>query len=311
MVRADGEQLYGNSGSLPGDGLLQLLGTASQQSGRILNAAEYETLTASVGAAESAIAEENWDLAATALAPVSRIGTLGQLGSYAASALAADELAKQVGQHAVETVNNSVQPKLSDATTVAEGVLELIQTDEIYEDFPGVAEATGELIKSAKKDPQQKELMRPALAVVKARMTAMSGRSSSAAKAGKAYETIISRYAETPYAEIAESELAALNSEPTEETADAEVKTEREPLGELAMSLDPVEEAAEETPVEEPEATEETVRTWSNSTGKFTIEAKLIETDGESVVLEKADGEQITVPVDKLSDEAREYLDQR
>ena len=262
VIRADGEQLYGKSGSLPGDGLLQLLDTASRQSGRILSAAEYETLTASVSATESAIANEDWDLAAVSLAPVSRLGTLGQLGSYAAPAMAADDLAIQIGQHAVESVNNSVQPKLAESSTVAEGILELLQTDEIYEDFPGVSETTGSLVKAAKKDPQQKELFRPALAVVKARITAMSDRPSAAARAGKSYETIINRYADTPYAEIARTELAILNAEPSVETESAETDTadtatmeklsEPKVLGELVTSLDPVAETSvEEIPKEE------------------------------------------------------------
>ena len=53
------------------------------------------------------------------------------------------------------------------------------------------------------------------------------------------------------------------------------------------------------------------MRTWSSASGNFSIDATLIEADGNSVVLEKKDGEQITVPVDQLSDDCQAYVNQR
>lgn len=51
------------------------------------------------------------------------------------------------------------------------------------------------------------------------------------------------------------------------------------------------------------------LRTWQDATGKFSIEAKLLEVTEESVKLEKADGKQITVPLRKLSRDDLQYLD--
>lgn len=53
--------------------------------------------------------------------------------------------------------------------------------------------------------------------------------------------------------------------------------------------------------------------TWSDNTGKFQIEAEFVELKGMSVMLHKADGSTITVPLNRLSAESRalaEKLDQ-
>ncbi len=44
------------------------------------------------------------------------------------------------------------------------------------------------------------------------------------------------------------------------------------------------------------------MRTWSDKSGKFKIKAKLVESSGKNVVLEKDDGTQVTIPLDKLSE---------
>jgi SLA1 homology domain 1, SHD1 len=49
-------------------------------------------------------------------------------------------------------------------------------------------------------------------------------------------------------------------------------------------------------------------RTWTDGTGKFSVEAELVETKQESVVLRKANGSTITVPLARRSDADRRYL---
>jgi len=51
------------------------------------------------------------------------------------------------------------------------------------------------------------------------------------------------------------------------------------------------------------------LRTWQDATGKFRVEAKLLEVTEESVKLEKPDGKQISVPLRKLSLDDLQYLD--
>ena len=50
-------------------------------------------------------------------------------------------------------------------------------------------------------------------------------------------------------------------------------------------------------------------RTWTDSTGKFTLEAKFIEVKDRKVTIEKEDGKRITLPLIKLSNADREYVE--
>lgn len=50
------------------------------------------------------------------------------------------------------------------------------------------------------------------------------------------------------------------------------------------------------------------LRTWKDRSGKYQIEARLLEFDGTKVVLKKEDGTEVTVPFAKLSDADRNYL---
>ena len=49
-------------------------------------------------------------------------------------------------------------------------------------------------------------------------------------------------------------------------------------------------------------------RTWTDNTGKFSVEAEFVETKQDSIVLKKANGSLITVPVVRLSETDRKYL---
>src|SRR4029079_12806453 len=48
-------------------------------------------------------------------------------------------------------------------------------------------------------------------------------------------------------------------------------------------------------------------RTWNASNGKFSVEAKLVKVDEGKLVLKRADGQEITVPLDKLSEADQKY----
>ena len=49
-------------------------------------------------------------------------------------------------------------------------------------------------------------------------------------------------------------------------------------------------------------------RQWTDSTGKFSVEAELVSLNADTVVLQKANHEVIAIPLDKLSAKDREYL---
>ena len=52
-------------------------------------------------------------------------------------------------------------------------------------------------------------------------------------------------------------------------------------------------------------------RTWTDDSGAFTLVAELVEVRGDKVILRRQDGEQITVPLAKLSKKGRQFVVQR
>lgn len=51
------------------------------------------------------------------------------------------------------------------------------------------------------------------------------------------------------------------------------------------------------------------VRTWKDKTGKFSIRAELMEANETAVTLKRTDGKVIKVPLERLSDEGRQFLE--
>jgi len=49
-------------------------------------------------------------------------------------------------------------------------------------------------------------------------------------------------------------------------------------------------------------------RKWTDNTGKFSVEAELVEVKNDQVVLKKTDGKVITLPVARLSETDRQHL---
>lgn len=53
------------------------------------------------------------------------------------------------------------------------------------------------------------------------------------------------------------------------------------------------------------------LRTWTDSTGRFKVEAEFIECEDDVLLLRKENGKAIRMPLDKLSEEDRQYVEQR
>ena len=296
VVRADGEQLYGKSGALSGDALPQMLASVSQRSGRVLSESESMLLEECNKAAEDALNEDIYLEAAAALAPVAKIGTLGGLQSYAAPAIKSDELANTVLEHSREALKE-VEEKLGDSESEFEGVVELTKIRQFCAAFGETKQASNTLLKKVSRDKAQRGLLKPAKALVKARMDAQLPKASDKKRAEKGYGLILKKYGDTPAAPIARQELTNIN--PNSEF--------------LSMESESSMVAAEEADGVDAELgyDQEKVRTWSNSTGKFSVEAKLIEVTDEYVRLKKESGKEIKVPLSKLDSAAKSYLDSR
>ncbi len=49
-------------------------------------------------------------------------------------------------------------------------------------------------------------------------------------------------------------------------------------------------------------------RVWTDSTGRYTLDAELVSVDDRTVVLQRADHEMVAIPIEKLSEQDREFL---
>ena len=292
VVRADGEQLYGKSGALSGDALPQMLASVSQQSGRVFSESESLLLEECNEAAENALAEDVFLEAAAALAPVSKLGTLGDLQSYAEPAIKSDELASKVLEQSRSALKE-VEEKLDDPATVFDAVVELTKIREFGSAFVEIKQASNVLLKNVSRDKVQRELLKPAKALVKARKDAQLPKASDKKRAERAYGLILKKFGDTPAASIAREELRGIN--PDSEFLNVE-----------AESTMAAAEAGGQSGYDQ-----EKVRTWSDSTGKFSVDAKLIEATDEFVRLKREKGKELKGPLSKLDSVAKSYLDNR
>lgn len=295
VVRADGEQLYGKSGALSGDALPELLMSVAQQSGRIFAESECQLLESCNHAAELALNDDRFVDAAIAMAPVSKLGKLGGLQSYAAPAIKANELAKQIGDYSLDALKEA-EEKIDDSERFFEGVVELSHISEYYAKFPATKQASGSLLKKVRQDKVQRELLKPAKELVKARFSAGRPKKSDKKRAVKSYELILKKFGETPAGEIARRELQQLDpsSEFLADEAKSMTNTQSPAVDDVIGGYD-----------------QEQTRSWSDATGKFSVEAKLIEVTEEFVRLKTAKGKEIKVPLEKLSSSAKAYLKSR
>ena len=58
-------------------------------------------------------------------------------------------------------------------------------------------------------------------------------------------------------------------------------------------------------------APRKSLRVWKDSTGRKTIKATLIKIGGDQVTLKRADGRVFTVPLERLSEKDRQYVERR
>ena len=98
IVRADGETLYGKSGSLTGEKLPAMLMTALRHSGKILTPRDAKLLTDSMTRFDEFKEQGDLPRAIKALSRVKKIGMPGKIESYASLAAKLNELANELTQ---------------------------------------------------------------------------------------------------------------------------------------------------------------------------------------------------------------------
>lgn len=285
VIRADGEMIYGKSGSKEGAELPQFLNASLSSAGRILSDQQVVALKSAVDDANKAISEGDTSTAVKRLAILNKFEPPGKVGSHAAVAIEADSLyAKLVEQG--QAALKAAQEKLAGDDKFA-GVLEVIAADRIYGTLPDLKKDLVSAERDMNKDAQLKELVKPAEALDRA--LALASNKNGAKQAVPALQLVITRYANSPAAELAKEKLSELGGAVPEVPATAAITP--------AAAAEPGSSAG--------------LRTWSDATGQYKIEAELISVSADSVQLKRKDGKVITVPLAKLSQQDRDIATQR
>jgi hypothetical protein len=276
VIRADGKKLYAGVGSLVGDALPRMLVATLQGSGRSFNDAETALLKSSVEAAEEAMRTNNAGKAAAELSKLARLGTVGELKSYSEPALKADKLAAQLIELSDALIKLAVT-KLDNSETAFTGALALADYERQYAGFAKVKSQVLLSMKTAKRNKELKPYIAQAEALARARRLAESEKATIRKKAPEAYEIVIRRYPGTQADTLARQELATISP-------NAKV------LSETELTTKP------------------TLRTWTDSLGKFSVRATFVKLERNTVTLKKESGAEITVPIGKLSKSDQAFL---
>lgn len=135
VIRADGEKLYGKSGSLPGNQLYQLLDSSLNNAGLQLSEKQLMSVEQTVAKVESSIKAEEPLMAVKELMRLSKIGVPGQIGSHAEIVGDANDIANELIKEAT-TILEGAEAKIADKATCFEGLNLATECGETYGRLP-------------------------------------------------------------------------------------------------------------------------------------------------------------------------------
>ncbi|MGD9648583.1 MAG: thioredoxin family protein [Pirellulales bacterium] len=205
VIRADGQQIYGECGSHAGAQLPTVLGQALTQCGTILTDQQVLQAEAALTKINKLLTEERTDEAVAALVPA--LQSVG--GSYAQAAQQVVSLGKEMVSRGEKALADAEQ-KLAVEDVALEGAIELVEINRTYVRLPEMNVALREAMRKYRKEEATKELLRQAELFDKA---AVYARKSSPKKAMSAYQAIAARYEGTHAATLAETKIAELEGQ--------------------------------------------------------------------------------------------------
>ena len=287
VVRADGEQLYGAVGSLPGNMLPQMMLATLKQAGRVLSDADAVLLDESVSAAQTALDAGDFLTASVTLSEVTKLGSPDELGSYADPALRAASLYEKLVS-VIDSEVEKAQDELfrSDIEDPLDLLLVIHGAEAAYKLFPKL-KAKASVTRELKKKNWYAEPLAQAEGLVKARVLSASKNPRLRRRASAAYVAVIRRYPGTRADEIARAELAEI-----------------EPDGKI---LNTMTQTPGPTPEPAPSSTA-TYREWTAVNNNFKTKAKYVQQKDGKVQLIKENGQTIVVDISLLSDQDRAFL---
>lgn len=286
VVRADGQQLYGGAGSLPGDALPQMLSASINLAGRVFNSDQARFLGQAVEAASEALAKEQLLNAGVLLSQLNSLGSPADLNSYAAPAMRSKEIFNELKIALDGQVANAMSAlsaeKVSDPLAHA---LVIFETESVFRLFQAWRNEAVTLKRAAQKLQGNQLVFEQAESIVKARLAAVSPVSRVRNRAESLYTTVIRKYEGTEAEALAREELKRLAPESK--------------ILQMADGGDEGSSDAGDLPK---------YRLWTAKSGNFTTNAKYLKQSNGRVQLLKSTGETVIVEIQMLSEADQTYL---
>jgi hypothetical protein len=211
VIRADGQQIYGQSGSHPGAQLPTVLQQGLSQCGTILTDQQVVQAEATLAKVNKLLTEERTDEAVAALVPA--LGAYG--GSYAMAAQQVVKLGEELTTRGQKVLADAEQ-KLAIEDVALEGAIELVAANRTYVRLPEMNLALRDAMRKYRKEDATKELLRQAEQFDKA---AQYAKKKQPKKAMSAYQAIAAKYEGTHAATLAETKIAELEGQGIERGA--------------------------------------------------------------------------------------------
>lgn len=199
FVRADGEQLYGET-AIQEVTVHQVLAGLLPKAGKIPTAAELQNYHKLLE--EARRAETSGDLA-MACDKLSRV--VGS-GAYAKVALEIEEMAARLSTLAESTFNGAAAQLVS-ASESLEGAVKIVETLRVFGKLPAVRKTVSPKASNLRRAAEHKQVFAQADLIDQARVYAAKGQTK---QSGDAYRQILNRYPDTPAARVAQRELDML-----------------------------------------------------------------------------------------------------
>jgi len=277
VIRADGEMLYGESGTKSGDELGRFMVEHLRKAGRLFSDRELAYLQSAVEAAKEAMAQGETGTAAQRIGSLSKLGTIGDLGSYSTIAKQADDLGKQLIDEGTAAVEQAIE-SLNTNAAAFEGALALAEAESQYGALPEVDMKIRAAYRKAGKDADRRLVLEQAEAIQKAR--ARLKLRDGTQRAVRDLNRVIEKFPNSKAADEAVRQIAEITGQPV----------------------------AGQPPAGGPADAEAAFRTWSDATGTHQIEARLVATQDGWVQLETRDGKTVELPISKLSSADQQFL---
>ena len=201
VVRADGEQLYGQSG-MPSP-LPAFLTLHLRQAGRMLSPGDLSDLAEEAAAAQKLVEDGEIEEACA------RVSRYAGSGSFAEAALTIDKLAVELAEQGQQSLAAAAK-QLEEPESAFDGALEVARVERVYGDLKPVEQASRDLRAKYRQEREIRDLLEQAEWIDKARAFAAD---EDFKRALATYRIAQSRFPDSRAAELAAEQIDKLEAE--------------------------------------------------------------------------------------------------